>query len=177
MLFLMASFSMSVWASDGSDAMMRAAASRALKSSRPLEVAAYYPGMTVYRQAGGGFAVVSSNEKKPTVLAYSRSGDLNLSSNNPGFNWWLNATNKVLLRSFPKQETTKPDPSRFATSVQPLLSTMWGQREPFKFMCPFDHYVTDHNLLARFGALLTWMWPCCNGPIHELLSVSQAWPR
>ena len=84
----MASFSMSVWASDGSDAMMRAAASRALKSSRPLEVAAYYPGMTVYRQAGGGFAI------KPTVLAYSRSGDLNLSSNNPRFNWWLNATKK-----------------------------------------------------------------------------------
>ena len=141
---------MSVWASDGSDAMMRAAASRALKSSRPLEVAAYYPGMTVYRQAGGGFAIVSSNEKKPTVLAYSRSGDLNLSSNNPGFNWWLNATKKVLLRSSPKRETTKPDSSRFATSVQPLLSTVWGQREPFKFMCPFDHYVTDHSLYGTY---------------------------
>ncbi len=117
---------MSAWASDGSDAMMRAAASRALKSSRPLEVAAYYPGMTAYRQAGGGFAIVSSNGKTPTVLAYSLSGDLNLSSNNPGFNWWLNATKKVLLKSFPNRETIKPDPSRLATSVPPLLSTVWG---------------------------------------------------
>ncbi len=59
----MVSFSMSVWASDGSDAMMRAAASRALKTSRPLEVAAYYPGMTAYRQAGGALQLFPATGK------------------------------------------------------------------------------------------------------------------
>ena len=150
LLILLASFSMSAWAGSSTDVQMRAAASRVLRSSRPLELVAYYPGMAVYRQSGGGFAIVSSDEESPSVLAYSRSGDLYLSDNNPGFNWWLNATKKVLLRSAPLRETTKPDPSRFELSVQPLLTTIWGQREPFKYMCPLDTYVSDYALYGTY---------------------------
>lgn len=132
------------------DVQMRSAASRVLKSSRPLEQVAYYPGVAVYRQAGGGFAIVSSDDNKPAVLAYSPSGSLNLSDDNPGFHWWLNAIRKVMLRNEPSRETTKPDPERFPTSVQPLLTTTWGQREPFKFMCPFDSYVSDFSLYGTY---------------------------
>lgn len=130
------------------DVQMRRAATRVLKSSRPLEQVAYYPGMALYRQAGGGFAIVSSDDNSPAVLAYSTNSTLSLSDDNPGFNWWLNATRKVMLQQQPRRETTKPDPSRFPTSVQPLLTTTWGQREPFKFMCPFDTYVSD---LSQYG--------------------------
>jgi len=76
------------------DVQMRSAASRVLKSSRPLEKVAYYPGMALYRQTGGGFAIVSSDDSKPAVLAYSTSSALNLNDDNPGFNWWLNASRK-----------------------------------------------------------------------------------
>ncbi len=69
-----------------SDVQMRSAASHVLKSSRPLEQVAYYPGLALYRQVGGGFAIVSSDESKPAILAYSPSGTLNLSDGNPGFN-------------------------------------------------------------------------------------------
>lgn len=130
------------------DVQMRRAANRVLKSSRPLEQVAYYPGMALYRQAGGGFAIISSDDNSPAVLAYSTNSTLSLSDDNPGFNWWLNATRKVMLQQQPRRETTKPDPSRFPTSVQPLLTTTWGQREPFKFMCPFDSYVSD---LSQYG--------------------------
>lgn len=130
------------------DVQMRRAANRVLKSSQPLEQVAYYPGMALYRQAGGGFAIVSSDDNEPVVLAYSTNSTLSLSDDNPGFNWWLNATRKVMLQQQPRRETTKPDPSRFPTSVQPLLTTTWGQREPLKFMCPFDTYVSD---LSQYG--------------------------
>ncbi len=150
MLVLLSSLSMSTWAGSSADAQMRATASRVLRSSRPLELVAYYPGMAVYRQKGGGFAIVSSDEQTPTVLAYSRSGDLNLSDNNPGFNWWLNAIKKVMMKSAPMRETTKPDPSRFKPSVQPLMTSIWGQREPFKFMCPLDSYFSDYSLYGTY---------------------------
>ncbi|MBQ9554737.1 MAG: C10 family peptidase [Muribaculaceae bacterium] len=133
------------------DAQMRSAACRVLKSSHPLEQVAYYPGMAIYRQSGGGFAVISTDESCPEVLAYSTCGRLELSSDNPGLNWWLNATRKVMLQSQPRRETTKPDPNRFPTSVQPLLATVWGQREPFKFMCPFDTYVSDFSLYGTYA--------------------------
>ena len=132
------------------DVQMRSAASRVLKSSEPLEQVACYPGMALYRQADGGFAIVSSDDQKPAVLAYSLDGELNLSDDNPGFNWWLNATREVMLLHQPSRETTKPDPDRFPTSVQPLLTTTWGQREPFKFMCPFDSYVSDFSQYGTY---------------------------
>lgn len=140
----------SAWGDSRTDVQMRAAASRVLKSSRPLEQVAFYPGIALYRQAGGGFAIVASDDNKPAVLAYSRVGTLDLSDDNPGFNWWLNATRKVLLRHEPQRETTKPDPNLFPTQVQPLLTTTWGQREPFKFMCPFDTYVADQSLYGTY---------------------------
>ena len=140
----------SALASGRNDAQMRSAAGRVLKSSRPLEQVAYYSGMALYRQTGGGFAIVSSDDNKPAVLAYSPNGNLDLSDDNPGFNWWLNAIRKVMLRSQPILETTKPDPNRFPLSVQPLLTTAWGQREPFKFMCPFDSYVSDLSLYGTY---------------------------
>ena len=149
-LFIITSLSMSLWAVNSTDVQMQATAKRVLKSSRPIEQVAYYPGMAVYRQAGGGFAVISNNGETPTVLAYSHSGDLDLSHNNPGFNWWLNPTRKVMIQSVPLHETTKPDPNRFPTSVQPLLTSAWGQREPFKFMCPFDSYVSDQSLYGTY---------------------------
>ncbi|MBR5171723.1 MAG: C10 family peptidase [Muribaculaceae bacterium] len=132
------------------DVQMRSAASRVLKSSRPLEQVAYYPGMALYRQAGGGFAIVSSDDSHPAVLAYSPNGSLNMKDGNSGFNWWLNATRKVMLLNEPRRATTKPDPNRFPTSVPPLLTTTWGQREPFKFMCPFDAYVSDLSLYGTY---------------------------
>lgn len=55
-----------------------------------------------------------------------------------------------MIRSVPLRDTTKPDPNRFPTSVQPLLTTAWGQREPFKFMCPFDSYVSDQSLYGTY---------------------------
>jgi len=71
-----------------------------------------------------------------------------------------------MLQSAPKRETTKPDPSRFALAVQPLLTTVWGQREPFKFMCPFDKYVQDFSLYGTYTpiqattrwAAVHWRW-------------------
>ena len=133
-----------------SDVPMRDAARRVLNSTRPLERVAYYPGMAVYRQSGGGFAIVSSGGDA-RVLAYSRTATLDLTDVNPGFNWWLNATRKVMMRSAPRLETTKPDPSRFPQEVKPLLTTTWGQREPFKFMCPFDKYVNDFSLYGTYA--------------------------
>lgn len=55
-----------------------------------------------------------------------------------------------MIQSVPRLGTTKPDPTRFAAAVPPLLTTMWGQREPFKFMCPFDQYVQDVSLYGTY---------------------------
>lgn len=90
---------------------------------------------------------MAGDDRLPSLLAYSPDGRFSPDSDNPGLNWWLNAVSRRLsLMNAPLVAGTKPDPTRFAPRVDPLLTTLWGQREPFKFMCPFDHYVADRSL-------------------------------
>lgn len=79
--------------------------------------------LALFEKDGGGFAVVKSDGVNHKILAYSQSSRLNLADNNPGFNWWMNAVSKVpSIRS-----TTPPDPARFPTRVDSLITTLWGQ--------------------------------------------------
>lgn len=103
--------------------------------------------MSVYTQRGGGFVVMTADEQSPRVLAYSTTAQLQPGSDNPGFNWWLRSIRQVLQsEGVQHSKTTKPDTERFAPRIDSLITTLWGQREPFKFMCPFDTYFPDRSL-------------------------------
>ena len=134
------------WAGIQTNARMHAAARRVLGAGGQVSRVADYQGMAVYHQAGGGFAIVSSDGNAPAVLAYSPDGQFDPTSDNPGFNWWLGA-----IKRAPHRDPIKPDPSRFAPSVAPLITTRWGQNEPFRYMCPFLAYEPD---LSKYGIYL-----------------------
>lgn len=149
LLFCLASIVLISHAGVRSLAQLRVCAGNALKvkSSETLRHIASYKGLEVYGRSDGGFAVMASDDHLPALLAYSPDGQFSLNSSNPGFNWWLNAVARRLSPVNVSQVAgTKPDASRFAPRVEPLLTSLWGQREPFKFMCPFDHYVPDRSL-------------------------------
>lgn len=151
MFILLVALVQSVGASVRPSAAMRVAASRVLDSSRPVMLASVREHCAVYSQSGGGFAVVSNDDSMPAVLAYSLDGKFSGQDGNPGFNWWLDAIEKSISRTkAPRLTTTRPDPSRFPSMVEPLITTVWGQREPFKFMCPYDHYVADVSLYGTY---------------------------
>lgn len=149
LLFCLASIVLMSHAGVRSLAQLRVCAGNVLKvkSSETLRHIASYKGLEVYGRSNGGFAVMASDDHLPALLAYSPDGQFSLNSSNPGFNWWLNAVARRLSPMNVSQVAgTKPDASRFAPRVEPLLTSLWGQREPFKFMCPFDHYVPDRSL-------------------------------
>ncbi|MBQ2165082.1 MAG: C10 family peptidase [Muribaculaceae bacterium] len=137
-------FPMGAMASD--EGLCKATAMKALKTSEELKRVASYPTMAVYTKASGGFAIVSTTGSTPRILAYSSSGTFSATTGNPGFNWWMRAMGKASLK-----ETTKPDPSRFATAVEPLITTRWGQNEPCRYMCPFLEYNPD---LSQYGVYI-----------------------
>lgn len=105
--------------------------------------------MAAYSRASGGFAVVSKLTASPAILAYSPDGTMRADDNNPGFQWWLSAARRA-LRQRAAAPTTPPDTSRFAPAVEPLLTSIWGQREPFNFMCPFSTFVGDSVLYGSY---------------------------
>lgn len=146
MLVVVAALVMPVQAARRSEQQMRAAAIDVLKASRPMERVAVSEHMTAYNQRGGGFALISTDDRAPAVLAYSMEGSFETTTSNPGFNWWLRAVKRASLK-----ETTKPDPSRFKPWVEPLTTTKWGQNEPFRYMCPFLQYDPD---LSHYGVYI-----------------------
>ncbi len=153
MFLLLAAIALLSLAGVRSDAQLRAQAGTVLnaRSSGSLRHVASYHGLEVYGRPAGGYAVMASDDRFPALLAYSPDGKFSLDSDNPGLKWWLNAVTKRLARvDAPRLTVTKPDTTRFASHVDPLLTSLWGQREPFKFMCPFDRYVSDGSLYGTY---------------------------
>ena len=79
----------------------------------------------------GGFAVVSKDDLMPAVLGYS---DTQLNMENPNFKWWLDAVDTVLAQAVQKGlplTTITPDPSKYDTDVESMVTSKWGQEEPY----------------------------------------------
>ena len=102
--------------------------------------------LALFEKDGGGFAVVKNDGTRNQVIAYSESSRLDLNDKNPGFNWWMNAV-KNAPNVYP---TTPPDPARFPARVDSLITTLWGQHEPFNYMEPLKTWVDGQPLGGEY---------------------------
>lgn len=85
----------------------------------------------VYGQREAGFVVVSRNDRFPAVMGYSTSSfDANRMP--CGMAWWLNTMSTVMDQKANASESVIAS----ATPVAPLVSTQWGQGDPYNFLTP-----------------------------------------
>ena len=99
-----------------------------LKEAKALSVLGY---------DGGGFAVISNDDRQEAVLGWS-ANKFDTDDMPDGLRWWLNAANEALSAKadYVRQYIpTEVDPS-LPAAVQPMLKTVWGQSEPFNLLCP-----------------------------------------
>ena len=85
----------------------------------------------------GGFAIVSADDLAPEVLGVSASSYSK--GRNTNFRWWLNAVDEVVSYAVAHNiplKTTVPDPNRYPTEVEPMVTTLWDQETPYNNMCP-----------------------------------------
>lgn len=85
----------------------------------------------------GGFAVVSADDVAPEILGVSTQPYSN--GTNPNFQWWLQTMDACVSYAVENgiiMKTTKPDPTKFPTSVEPMLTSEWGQEAPYNNLCP-----------------------------------------
>ena len=87
---------------------------------------------------GGGFVIVSGDERMPAILAYSEENDFDTDSVPPNVRFWLDCYEEAFWALNDKKE---PSPlslkSVRAEGVAPLLGrNAWGQDNPYNRLCP-----------------------------------------
>ena len=148
----------SVQALPRTEAQMMQAAANAINSDRAMMHKAPRKGqlvkiaqrsnLAVVGYAEGGFAVVTTDDVLPAVVGYSDKtfDEADLAD---GFRWWLNAMSEAAdyyVATQTPARVVKPDVSRVQPFVRPLLSTEWGQEEPYNNDCPL---LPDAELYPR----------------------------
>ena len=94
---------------------------------------------TIYGYEQGGFAVMSNDDLLPEVLGYSTVAVHSRQGDNPGFEWWLQAIGKAAeyaIQNNIQLTTTLPDPDKYSSLVDAMVTTRWGQTEPYNNLCP-----------------------------------------
>lgn len=117
----------------GGTSVMRRAAATPLKVLRSTDT------YSIFGNEQGGFVVVSTDDIFPAVIGYS---ERKLEEELPdGFRWWLNAANEVMESDLkfnaPRRAPIVPDPTKYAPQMPALVSSQWGQEEPYNNKCPY----------------------------------------
>lgn len=92
--------------------------------------------LAVLGYAEGGYAIVSTDDRLPLVLGYSAS---KLDSDNPHFTWWLRTMEAAVHDHISRGESAQqlaPQRYGYPDQVPQMLSTVWGQMEPYNDLCP-----------------------------------------
>ena len=88
---------------------------------------------------GGAYVVVSATDS-PRVLGVCTSQP-SPQGENPGFEAWLRAVDEVVGQARAGAlalDPSKPNLKKFPQEVKPLLTTHWGQKEPYWNLLPLD---------------------------------------
>lgn len=114
-------------------------------------------------EVNGGFVVVSSNERMPAILGYSYTDTFREDSIPCGMKMWLEgyANQTRFLEASPQGNATLESNS-LGTAISPMISTTWGQDEPYNNMCPTQngkHSVTGCGATVMAQMMYYYKWP------------------
>lgn len=88
-----------------------------------------------------GFAVIAADDVAPAVLGVSSQ---RYNADNQNFRWWLNAVSNVVAEAARMGQPLRvvtPDNYDVPTDVEPLMTTLWDQDEPYNNYCPSGSYM------------------------------------
>lgn len=118
-------------------------ASSKIKSLESLYTGGQDEAFYVYNASGGGFMIVSADERMQPVLGYADNGSFNTDSLPPNVKAWM--AGYVAEANRPTVDTPAATTagsarskgfSAASTSVGPLVTSEWGQRYPYNELCP-----------------------------------------
>jgi hypothetical protein len=100
---------------------------------------------------GGGFVIISGDERAKTVLGYSDKNNFNTENIPDGLKYFFNCYAQE-ISSIPDDIQTLEvikEPVKINSivkKIEPLIKTSWGQGDPYNSLCPIDLVTGDRSL-------------------------------
>lgn len=112
-----------------------------VQATQQLQVLGEDDMLTVVGYKGGGYAIVTNDDLLPEVVGYSAS-TFAQEQENENFKWWcsmMRLSAQELVKQGTPAKVTRPDTNKFQAQVPQMLTTSWGQMEPFNNQCPLEY--------------------------------------
>ena len=120
----------------------------------------------IYNRNGGGYVIISSDDRFPAVLGYSDNGFVSSEDIPENMRWWLDEYQCQLEGiTDSNQEDDHREVSRNGeerTPVSPMLTTLWGQYMPYNNQTPLmngEHALTGCVATAIAQIMYYSRWP------------------
>lgn len=86
-----------------------------------------------------GYVIVSGDDNFNEILGYANNGTYLTAKSNPAMDFWLSSLAEEMANT-PAKNNSQSRASLTMTEVQPLLTTTWGQDEPYNNDCWVSNY-------------------------------------
>ena len=134
--------------------------------SKNVESKAYY----VFNvENNGGFVIVAGDDRMTEILGYSDTGNVNLDSIPEQMKWLLDGYQTIYRKLSTSTDNTPKARRTTRANVEPLLSTMWGQENPYNEMCPM--YGTNRSITGCVATAMAQVINYCRWPEGQTASV------
>lgn len=111
---------------------------------------------------GQGYVIAGADDRIPAVLGYSDQGALDPDNLPVNMQAWLEDYNDQMEYLNRHPEAAAPRKTVSGSSIDPLLTTTWGQGNPYNSMCPMDgdkRSVVGCSATAMAQVMNYWRWP------------------
>ena len=129
---------------------------------QPVEMA--IPSLYAFNAEGGGYVIVSGDDRTETILGYSLDGCFDEADMPDNMRAWLQGYSRQAEMVRQGQMKTGRRAAAVRNRIEPLVKTQWSQRAPYNQECPID---INTNMLSATGCVATsmsqilnyWQWP------------------
>ena len=117
----------------------------------------------------GGFVIVAGDDRMTEILGYSEKGNVNLDSIPEQMKWLLDGYQTIYRKLSTSIDNTPKARRTTRANVEPLLSTMWGQENPYNEMCPM--HGTFRSVTGCVATAMAQIINYCRWPEGQTASV------
>lgn len=134
--------------------------------SKNVESKAYY----VFNvENNGGFVIIAGDDRMTEILGYSDTGNVNLDSIPEQMKWLLDGYQTIYRKLSTSTDNTPKARRTTRTNIEPLLTTTWGQENPYNEMCPM--YGTNRSITGCVATAMAQVINYCRWPEGQTASV------